>query len=78
MYIKRKLTISGYHVLQKFCCSGSNDLIDLLQTSIIVSIAITKKIGMLHIKRKLKTEVLQRKYGQVNLRSKERPQSDLH
>ena len=71
MYIKRKLTISGYHVLQKFCCSGSNDLIDLLQTSIIVSIAITKKIGMSHIKGKLKTAILQRKYGQVSLRSKD-------
>ena len=52
-------------------------LIDL-QTSIIVRITITKKIGMLHIKRKLKTAVLQRKYGQVSLRSKVRPQADLH
>ena len=47
-------------------------LIDL-QTSIIVNITITEKIGMLHIKGKLKTAVLQRKYGQVNLRTKGRP-----
>ena len=38
-------------------------LIDL-KTSMIVSIAITEKIGMLHIKQKLKTATLQRKYGQ--------------
>ena len=35
-------------------------------------------IGMLHIKRKLKTAVLQRKYGQDSLRSKDRPQADPH
>ena len=51
-------------------------LIDL-QTSIMMRIAIYKKIGMLHIKQKLKTAILQRKYGQDSLRSKYWPQADL-
>ena len=48
------------------------------KASIIVSITIIKKIGMLHIKQKLKTAVLHRKYNKVSLRLKDGPQADLH
>ena len=51
--------------------------LDLL-TSRIVSITITKNIGVLHIKSKLKTAVLQWKYVQTSERSNEWPQADLH
>ena len=49
-----------------------------LLTSRIVSITITKNIGVLHIKSKLKTAELQWKYVQTSERSNEWPQADLH
>ena len=55
----------------------SNDLKWLPDQS-SVSITITKKLGMLHTKWKLKTAVLQRKYGKIILRSKDWPQADCH
>ena len=51
--------------------------LDLL-TSRIVSSTITKNIGVLHIKSKLKTAVLQWKYVQTSERSNYWPQADLH
>ena len=87
MYIKRKLSISGYQLWQTLLFWIIWPIMTLtfplmtiidLQPSIIVNITITKKIGMLHIKRKPKTAVLQRKHVQASLRWNDWPQGDLH